>query len=511
MARTTAQRFYMRLADHDGAWGTDVRAALSPNPGGTNFGNSQNNHGTGTGPASYITFDPFTISTTVGDRNTLFGWAINRDAASDDGMDSIAGARRIIPAGTWAFRGRINIPIAGTGTGSITVSLNFRAYRVSSDGLTRTQLFSATTPTAASSGLAAANDQDLDASIVQPVIVLEPGETLHFSVASSSAQVAGLLGATVQQSIVIQHANLSWFEVPAPGIRTRYEVTPAGTLTLASASVGKLIKRLLGSLSGMTGTVQFRATQSLASTLLVSGTVLKNLQRRFTGSTSASGVLSRRLNRTFTGTVTPGPSSIQWVVRKTIVATLGPAGTLMIKAVRFWSGSVAPAGALQKMALRRYTGTLTSSAILRRQANKTLTATITPTSTVTSVVRRFFTGTLAALAGVMRKTIQRPRTASIAPSGAIIKRPAKFLSGSVASSSTHRYLPIKRLTATITPVATASFRLFLVRTGSLAPTGLLRKKTNKGFAGFFYSSGSTGGGDPVVTIIKKVITYVFDD
>lgn len=298
MAITTAQTFYTAQADHDGTWGTDVRQLdATAVPAGEP--NSQNNHGTAATTNS-ITYDPYTVRSTTGDASTLFGWAINALAASDDGMGSAVGARRIIPAGTWNLGGRINIPIAGTTTGSLTVTLTFYIIRVSSDGLTRTLLFSATTGSAASTGLAAANNQDLSVNPVRSEIILEAGETLHVAIVSNCTQVAGLLGATVQGSIVLQHSsNVTFVRVPTPGIRTSYTSNAAATAAAVTGLVRKTGKTLTTTAAGVA--VMLRL---IGIRLPVSGTAVASLSRYMrlgamvvTGATSASKSLKVSLAR----------------------------------------------------------------------------------------------------------------------------------------------------------------------------------------------------------------------
>jgi hypothetical protein len=381
VALTTAQTFCPTTADHDGTWGTDVRSANVA--AGANNATSINDAGTTTTQTT-MTYDPYTTRTTTGDQGTLFGWAINALAASTDGMGSASGARRRIPPGTWNVSGIISLPVAGTLTGTITAFFAFRFYRVSADGATRTFLFSVNTGTAQSTGLAAVNNTVITGtSASQPEYIFEPGETLHCSIQSVSTQVAGALGATVAAQITLTTGGSTFFTVPSPGIRTRYENTPGGTITPASARVQISVKRLFGSLGSLSGAVAMRTSRTITGTVTSSATMLKKLIRNtpYAGTITSSGAISKKVNRTFVSNITPG-------------------------------------------------------------------------------------------------------------------------AGTVAR------LPIKRVAGTITPAAVATFRLFINRSGSITPHGALTKKVIRSFAGFFYGTGSTGGG---TTIIKKVRTFIFDD
>ena len=169
-----------------------------------------------------ITLDPYTTRSTQGNIAANLGWAINRLSA--DGMESVANARRIIPAGVWQFVLNVSVPVAGGVTGTITVSAIFHVYRVSSSGA-RTLLFTATTNTVQASALIAISADPVTAnSASQPQYILEPDETIHVGVVSNAVQVAGLLGATTAGTVTWSVGLADkYVRVPAPGIRTLYQ------------------------------------------------------------------------------------------------------------------------------------------------------------------------------------------------------------------------------------------------------------------------------------------------
>lgn len=217
---TIAQTFFHANVEQDftAAGEVDIKKLVEAAPGGVSTTRTLHANAAGT---TQITLDPYSDRNTVGDIRANAGWAINRLGA--DGMESTASGKRIIPAGAWTFTLNVALPVAGTTTGTLTVSFIAQVFRVSSSGA-RTALFTATSNTGQSTGLAALASTTLTAtSAAQPQYTLEADETIHVGFLSNLVQVAGLVGATVAGTATwTVGAAAQFVRVPAPGVRTAY-------------------------------------------------------------------------------------------------------------------------------------------------------------------------------------------------------------------------------------------------------------------------------------------------
>lgn len=184
--------------------------------------------------AATIALDPYTTRSTTGVAAAEdMGWSINR--LGSDGMDSTATAKRIIPAGTWTFRGRVGV------TGVVTTQVVFRCrvYRVTSAG-NRQLLFTSTnsaTVTPLTTGV------DVTSTSSQSEFVLEVNQCLHVGFilekTNSGVGTGGSVGLWLNDGV----GQAVDVEVPTPGVRTQYsggDFTQTATMVgVASASVAK--------------------------------------------------------------------------------------------------------------------------------------------------------------------------------------------------------------------------------------------------------------------------------
>lgn len=225
--QTIVQKFFWSANDQDftAAGEVDIKKFIEAAPGTNSATIASHPSASGT---TQITLDPYSTRSTTGDIRANAGWAINRYGG--DGMNSVATAKRYIPAGVWTFTMNVAIPAAGALTGSLTVSNIYQVFRVSATGA-RTALFTATSNTVASGALGAANSGLLTAnSASQPAYVLEADETIHVGVISNMVQAAGTLGGTRAGVATYTIGSINEFmQVPAPGVRTMY----FNTFTLA--------------------------------------------------------------------------------------------------------------------------------------------------------------------------------------------------------------------------------------------------------------------------------------
>lgn len=208
-----AQLAHMRASSRDVAFGTNVRQLSSVQGADTNFTVTYTST-----TAVTQTINPFTnISNQPADNRINMGWALNQNAASDDGVGSQANALRVIPAGSWSFQ------FSYTGStpallATYTVTIEYSVYRVAANGGARTLLFTATT--AAVSGTSGTGA----VSSTQPDYILLPGETLFVAVRVTSAATSAVLGGTTNTVLTFTFATAGTHFVafPEPGMRTLY-------------------------------------------------------------------------------------------------------------------------------------------------------------------------------------------------------------------------------------------------------------------------------------------------
>lgn len=312
---TTAQVFYLSATDQDGSWGTDVRKLLEAAPASNATTICAHPNAAGT---TLITLDPYSTSSTQGDTRDALGWALNATGA--DGVDSVAGALRVIPAGTWQFSNPASVPVGGTATGSLTASLLIRVFRVSA-AFVRTQLFSVTTNTVASTGLAAGTGT-LTASSAQPEIVLQAGETIHVGYQSQVVQVAGLVGATVAGNATYT-TGAATVTLPSPGLRTinsRSSAIATAPLALLGRRTAGITRGVLS--AGLAATARAVVAARSSAVQMVGLAALQRLIRLAPKSAAMAGLpaVSKRISPLPLLTVTAPVASLIKSVRKTLQA-----------------------------------------------------------------------------------------------------------------------------------------------------------------------------------------------
>lgn len=173
---------------------------------------------------------PVTANSAAGDTSNNSGWAFNNGGA--DGLNSVVGARRKILAGVWAFSAQftLNTP-ALLDTHALTIEAN--VYRVATGGGARTLLFSATSANQTANATATWN------SASQPEIILEAGQVIMVGYTATSASTQALvLGANTNTVMTFALGANTWFDVPAPGIRT--DIAQTNSLTGVGVSTRTL-------------------------------------------------------------------------------------------------------------------------------------------------------------------------------------------------------------------------------------------------------------------------------
>lgn len=178
------------------------------------------------------TIIPLTANSAAGDTSTTNGWAYNDGGA--DGIGSVSGSLRIIPAGVWDFslQETLNTPAL---LANINLTVTAKVYRVADinagAGGARTLLFTAqrvgTNTTSATLTWSSAS---------QPDILLQPGEVIMVGITATSASTAAtVLGANTNTVLTVVLGANTWFDVPAPGVRTFYQDTNSAVGSGSSA------------------------------------------------------------------------------------------------------------------------------------------------------------------------------------------------------------------------------------------------------------------------------------
>jgi hypothetical protein len=205
---TTAATFYYTTGVYDGIQpsGGDIRAVRTTLP-------TQDQTTLCSFPTAAVNIvcDPYTTRSITGETDAdKFGWAWNVGAAND-GLESVAGARRKILAGDWTLQGTL------VGTVTSNYRVRHRLYRVAGDG-SRSQLAITDTGQITPTGAGASWSLTVNPGL----IIVEAGETLLHSftlLKVSATALAETVTFVVGDSGV---TNDGLVTVPAPGVRTRY-------------------------------------------------------------------------------------------------------------------------------------------------------------------------------------------------------------------------------------------------------------------------------------------------
>lgn len=305
MAFGNISTLYLPTAANAGAsqWGTDVRKLLDSADAGSDA-TTKTNHGTGT-TAVVRTADPYT--TTAADLDqTLYGWAVT---PSD--MNSVAGARRRLPAGNHVATLRVGH------TAATAKNANFAmyVYRVgnAAGGRARTQLGTANSGTVSIPALA--GELTVNITVALSEIILEADETLQYSfeVGAAGTVVTGdvITFFTGTQSSVVGRIDIpqlsTTYEVSSDlvgdGVPTRDGLAVAEDFDLVGVGVSDMSRSVVASKSfdvvgDGTVTRQFAVAET------------KNLTGDGTVTESRVVVASKSFDLTGDGTITPGSLDI---------------------------------------------------------------------------------------------------------------------------------------------------------------------------------------------------------
>jgi len=260
---TTAQRFFLGTIDDDQDFPgvtENVKKLLESAPAS----NSATTVTWTTATVTEKTVLPLTGNSAAGDTSSNNGWAFNDGGA--DGLGSVTGALRRIPAGVWNFslEETINTP-ALLDTHSLTVTA--KVYRVADinagAGGARTLLF-----TAARSGTNTTSATLTWSSTSQPEILLQPGQVIMVGYTMTSASTQALvLGANTNTVVTTVLGANTWFEVPAPGVETIANTSGSSTGTATADGTLSGVGAVVGSSAGTS-----TASGALAATGATVGT-----------------------------------------------------------------------------------------------------------------------------------------------------------------------------------------------------------------------------------------------
>lgn len=232
MAFGNISSLYFPIAGTAGAslWGVDVRKLLS-SPDGTADASTITSHGSGGTVARQV--DPYS------DNNIAPGPANWAWAITPADMNSVAGARRYIPAGNHVFtmRGKCSNALGKANQNGYTVL----AYRVGpSPGFTRTLLGFGQSGPVSFPALGASST--FTAAIALPELVFEANETIHYSISLDATGSA--LGNEKYTFFTGTEGGISIrIDLPGGGLGTLYQktgaVSGAGIATLGRRTIGK--------------------------------------------------------------------------------------------------------------------------------------------------------------------------------------------------------------------------------------------------------------------------------
>lgn len=229
---TTAREFSHNINTRQPNVGNDIRALLLSTVANTQ---TQTEHGDVTSSTTR-TVIPYISNAAPGVSSSSAGWGWN--ATGGSGMDSVAGARRIVEAGTWEFRQRVTIAAGAGVSGRHRLTLSFQVFRILANG-TRVLIGTAVAPEAAGQPIVQST-VDITHSANFPRIVLEEGESLMVSYTAGSFQNSGTLGATTQGIYTYEMGgNFSRVIVPAPGYRTFFEKSQVDAAPASDAPTGR--------------------------------------------------------------------------------------------------------------------------------------------------------------------------------------------------------------------------------------------------------------------------------
>lgn len=168
---------------------------------------------------------PVTTNSAAGNTSNNNGWSFNNVASP--GLNSTALTRRKILAGVWNFQVQVGLNTPAL-LASISASIKATVYRVAAGGGARTELFNVSSANFSASGNIAWS------STPRPEYFLEAGEVIMVGFTMTSASTtAAVFGANRNTVATITLGANTFFEVPAPGIRTDYVTA----LSLAGSGV----------------------------------------------------------------------------------------------------------------------------------------------------------------------------------------------------------------------------------------------------------------------------------
>jgi len=238
--------------------------------------------------------------------------------------------------------------------------------------------------------------------------------------------------------------------------------------------------------------------RTITGALAPAGTLVKRTFKSFTGAMTPSGALTtvRLFFRTVSGALTP----VGVLVRKTFksfAGSLTPSGIVIaVKAIfKSISGSLTPIGALTKETAKSFSGSLVPAGVLVKRTLKALAGALTPSGIVAGIKIAVLaiSGALAPAGTLVKRTLKNV-SGSLSPSGILATATQFFrtLAGSLTPSGALIKRTFKSFAGSLTPSAILTTAATFARTiaGSLTPSGALTKETQKAVAGTLSPSGT---------------------
>ena len=467
---TTNRFFWPAYVDGDGTFGTDVRKAQITNPGDGTA--SVADFGSSPGAGALITIDPFDTRSATG-VSDAFGWQINLNGATD-GMESTATAKRIIPAGQWAYNGSWQSNQAA----GLDATLTARVYRVSAAGA-RTALFSMGVRNTL---LAALRTALFMQSGAQPQFTIEAGETIMVAF-EVTYHGGGLLQRTVSFFLGGTGDTDAALQLPNPGLRTLYPRSHTTAVSLAGTSQRRTAPTAkVGALAlAATAVRSAVANRSFTTAITLAGTVRKFvLPAPKVGALSLTGVPGVR---TIALAAKVGALSLTGVLGRRTVAPAPKVGALTL------TGTATRRSTAARASTTAITlGSGFARAVVNARAFST-TISLAATASRRLLASRAFTTAHSLVATARKGVVTGPKVAVL----------------SLVATMTRRVTSVRAFTTAITLNTAFARAVTTVRGFSTSIALTARGRVDMAFT---VLNRITGGGG--TTIIKRII-QIFDD
>lgn len=208
-------------------------------------------------------------------------------------------------------------------------------------------------------------------------------------------------------------------------------------------------------------------TINLAGAMTPTGTIAKVGSKSVGGTSSTSGTVRKAVTKPLAGANSPTGTLAKFVV-KALAGALTPTGTIGLINVllRSFGGAITPSGALQRDASKGLSGEVVPNGAVRKDASRVLSGTTAPS-------------------GAVRKDVSKLLAGASQPSGflATLRVILRSYGGSLAPTGTLRRETQKTVTGSTTPASSLVRDINKSLGGALSTAGTLAKLLTRTFTG----------------------------